>query len=145
MIIKKFTAKTEKDAIEAAKKELESYKAKAAAGAVDELCKNALEVNGVKIVVANAGDADGDSLKTMGDKIKDKLGCGVVLLASNAGGRVNFVAMATDDAVKKGANAGKVVKAAAEAAALKKVCPFCQTEIHVAAKRCPHCTSELDA
>ncbi|MBR0105218.1 MAG: alanine--tRNA ligase [Firmicutes bacterium] len=99
-----------------AKKELEAYKAKAAAGAVDALCENALDVNGVKIVASNAGDVDGDSLKTMGDKIKDKLGCGVVILASAGNGKVSFVVMATDDAVKKGANAGKIVKVAAECA-----------------------------
>ena len=97
-----------------AKKELEAYKAKAAAGAVDALCENALDVNGVKIVASNAGDVDGDSLKTMGDKIKDKLGCGVVILASTGNVKVSFVVMATDDAVKKGANSGKIVKVAAE-------------------------------
>ncbi len=29
--------------------------------------------------------------------------------------------------------------------ATEKTCPFCQTDIPIAAVRCPHCTSELDA
>ena len=31
-----------------------------------------------------------------------------------------------------------------EAAPTTKECPFCKTEIHIEATRCPHCTSELD-
>ena len=38
----------------------------------------------------------------------------------------------------------KEKKEAAAAAPTTKVCPFCCTDIPVAAKRCPHCTSELD-
>ncbi|MDO4619061.1 MAG: large conductance mechanosensitive channel protein MscL [Lachnospiraceae bacterium] len=30
-----------------------------------------------------------------------------------------------------------------EAAPTTKICPFCQSEISIAATRCPHCTSEL--
>lgn len=29
------------------------------------------------------------------------------------------------------------------AAPTTKICPFCKTEIHIEASRCPHCTSEL--
>ncbi len=28
--------------------------------------------------------------------------------------------------------------------ATEKLCPFCQTDIPIAASRCPHCTSQLD-
>ena len=31
-----------------------------------------------------------------------------------------------------------------EEAPTTKVCPFCKSEIDIAATRCPHCTSELD-
>ena len=31
-----------------------------------------------------------------------------------------------------------------EDAPTTKECPFCKTEIHIEATRCPHCTSELD-
>ena len=26
----------------------------------------------------------------------------------------------------------------------KKICPFCKSEIHIEASRCPHCTSQLE-
>lgn len=35
-------------------------------------------------------------------------------------------------------------KPAEEAAPTTKECPFCKTEIHIDATRCPNCTSELD-
>ncbi len=37
----------------------------------------------------------------------------------------------------------KTEEAAPAAAPSTKVCPFCKTEIPIAASRCPHCTSEL--
>jgi alanyl-tRNA synthetase len=49
----------------------------------------------------------------MGDKIKDKIQSGVVVLASGEGDKVSFVAMCTEDAVKAGAKAGDIVKTAA--------------------------------
>ena len=42
--------------------------------------------------------------------LKEKLGEGVIVLASAAGGKVSLVAMATDEAVKKGAHAGNLIK-----------------------------------
>ena len=30
------------------------------------------------------------------------------------------------------------------AAPTTKVCPFCKSEINIEAKKCPHCTSDLD-
>ena len=45
--------------------------------------------------------------------MKEKLGECFFLLASVFDGKVNLVAMATDGAVKKGAHAGNLIKAAA--------------------------------
>ena len=42
--------------------------------------------------------------------MKEKLGEGVVVLASGANGKVNLVAMATDGAMAKGAHAGNLIK-----------------------------------
>ena len=45
--------------------------------------------------------------------LKEKLGDGVVVLASAKDGKVSLLAMATDGAMKKGAHAGNLIKAAA--------------------------------
>ena len=94
-------------------KELESLKAKMAGGAADSILANAVEVKGIKLVAAEVKEADANALRTMGDQLKNKLRSGVVVLASANGGKVNLLAMATDDAVKAGAHAGNIIKAAA--------------------------------
>lgn len=94
-------------------KELEKWKAKMAGSAVDELLNAKEEIGGVTVLAAEVKDADGNALRTMGDQLKQKLGSGVIVLVSGTSGKVNLMAMATDDAVKKGAHAGNIIKAAA--------------------------------
>ena len=56
---------------------------------------------------------DMNGLRDLGDQLKDKLGEGVVVLASVQDGKVNLMATATDEAQKKGAHAGNLIKAIA--------------------------------
>jgi alanyl-tRNA synthetase len=51
-----------------------------------------------------------NGLRDLGDQLKDKLGQGVVVLASDMDGKVNLVAMATEEAMQKGAHAGNLIK-----------------------------------
>ena len=51
-----------------------------------------------------------NGLRDLGDQLKEKLGSGVVVLASAKDGKVSLLAMVTDDAMKKGAHAGKLIK-----------------------------------
>lgn len=94
-------------------KELEKLKAKMAGGAADEMLNSKVEIGGVAMLAAEVKDMDGNALRTMGDQLKQKLGSGVVVLASGKDGKVNLMAMATDDVVKKGVHAGNIIKAAA--------------------------------
>ena len=58
---------------------------------------------------------------------------------------ISVIKAADVKAKKKAAEDAAAAAAAAESAkALVKVCPYCLTEIHVDAVRCPHCTSKLD-
>ena len=93
--------------------ELESLKAKMAGGAADDIISKAVEIKGIKAVCAEVKDADANSLRGLGDQLKNKLGSGVVVLASAKDGKVSLLAMATDDAVKAGVHAGNIIKAAA--------------------------------
>ena len=94
-------------------KELEKLKAKMAGGAADEMLNSKVEIGGVAVLAAEVKDMDGNALRTMGDQLKQKLGSGVVVLASGKDGKVSLMAMATDDVVKKGVHAGNIIKAAA--------------------------------
>lgn len=97
----------------ALKSELESLKSKQAQDAMGDVMDQVTEINGVKLLAAKVDGVDMNGLRDLGDQLKDKLGEGVVVLACASGGRVNLMAMATKEAVEKGAHAGNLIKAIA--------------------------------
>jgi len=90
--------------------ELESMKAKAAKDALGDVFDQVTEVKGVKLLAAKVSGVDMNGLRDLGDQLKEKLGEGVIVLASDLDGKVNLVAMATDGAMAKGAHAGNLIK-----------------------------------
>lgn len=93
--------------------EIESLKAKAAKESLGNVLDNVTEVKGVKLLAAKVPGIDMNGLRDLSDSLCDKMGGGVVVLASDADGKVNLVAKASDDAVSKGAHAGNLIKAIA--------------------------------
>ncbi len=94
-------------------KELQKLKEKMATGAVDEIINSKEEINGVSVICKEVKDIDPNSLKTMGDDIKNRLANSVLVLICKNGEKVNLLAMATDDAVKAGVHCGNIIKQAA--------------------------------
>ncbi len=92
------------------KKKLEAMNAKMASGKLDDVLKNKVEINGVFVAAARVDGLAAGDLRTLGDNLKDKLGCGIAVLASFTDGKIAFLATATKDAVAKGVHAGKVIK-----------------------------------
>lgn len=97
-------------------KEIAALKAKLASGSENEILKNVKEINGVKYTTAALKDIDGEALRDLADKIKDKIGSGLVVLGSTSGEKVQFIAMATKDVLAKGVHCGKIVKEVAKIA-----------------------------
>ncbi|MCI8280870.1 MAG: alanine--tRNA ligase [Lachnospiraceae bacterium] len=93
--------------------ENESLKSKAAKDALGDVMDQVTEVNGVKLLAASVPGVDMNGLRELGDQWKEKLSQGVVVLASECGGKVNLIAMATEAAMKQGAHAGNLIKAIA--------------------------------
>ena len=93
--------------------ENESLKSRIAQSSMGDVMDNVVEVKGVKLLAASVPEVDMNGLRELGDSLKEKLGQGVVVLASAKGGKVNLIAMVTEEAQKKGAHAGNLVKAAA--------------------------------
>lgn len=90
--------------------ENESLKSKAAKEALGDVMDQVQDVNGVKLLAVSVADVDMNGLRDLGDQLKEKLGEGVVVLASAKDGKVNLIAMATDAAMKQGAHAGNLIK-----------------------------------
>ena len=96
--------------LKALSSENESLKSKAAKEALGDVMNQVVEVKGVKLLATSVADVDMNGLRDLGDQLKEKLGEGVVVLASNKDGKVNLVAMVTEGAMAKGAHAGNLIK-----------------------------------
>ena len=99
--------------IKALQSENEALKSKAAKDALGDVMNQVQEIKGVKLLAARVDDVDMNGLRDLGDQLKEKLGDGVVVLASVKDGKVSLMATATEEAQKKGAHAGNLIKAIA--------------------------------
>ena len=99
--------------LKALQSENESLKSKAAKEALGDVMDQVVEVKGVKLLAVSVDGVDMNGLRDLGDQLKGKLGEGVIVLASASDGKVNLVAMATDDAMAHGAHAGNLIKSIA--------------------------------
>ncbi len=86
---------------------LKNEKAKEELGNVLDCVK---EIKGVKFVSAVISQADMNELRNFGDELKQKIGEGVVLIASEKDGKVNLMATATQEALNAGVHAGNLIK-----------------------------------
>jgi alanyl-tRNA synthetase len=97
--------------IKALKSENEKLKSKLAKNSLGDVMNQVVEVKGVKLLAVKLAEVDMNELRNLGDQLKEKLGEGVILLASAlASDKVNLLAMATEGAMSKGAHAGNLIK-----------------------------------
>ena len=93
--------------------EVESLKSRLAQDAMGDVMDQVQEVKGIKLLATEVDGVDMNGLRDLGDQLKEKIGDGVVVLASGSDGRVNLMVTATEGAMKQGAHAGNLVKAIA--------------------------------
>ncbi len=96
--------------IKALQSENESLKSKLAQSSMGDIMNEVVEVKGVKLLAASVPEVDMNGLRDLGDQLKEKLGDGVVLLASAVGGKVSLDDFVNDAAMNQGAHAGKNIK-----------------------------------
>jgi alanyl-tRNA synthetase len=90
--------------------EKDALLAKLAGYQVHDMLDRVQEIKGIKVLAAQAAAPDMDSLRSMVDLLRGKIGSGVILLGSAAGDKVNLVAAVTKDLLGAGLHAGKLVK-----------------------------------
>ena len=93
--------------------EVDKLKKEAARDAMGDVMDQVVMAGDVKVLAISVPGVDMNGLRDLGDSLKDKLGDGVVVIASEQDGKVNLMATATDGAMKKGAHAGNLIKAIA--------------------------------
>ncbi len=102
------------DEIKALSSENEKLKAELANNALGDVRDDIQDVKGVSLIATKVDNVDMNELRNLGDKLKSEIGSGVVLIVSAQGSdKVNMIAMATDDAIVKGAHAGNLIKSLA--------------------------------
>ncbi|MGA2349964.1 MAG: alanine--tRNA ligase [Terracidiphilus sp.] len=105
---------SQEDELKRLRRELEEARMKSAAGALDEALSRAVDVKGVKLVTLRADSLERGQLRTLVDNLKQKLGDGVVVLASaQPEGKVALIAGVTPGLIKR-IQAGKLVGAVAK-------------------------------
>jgi alanyl-tRNA synthetase len=104
----------QEDELKRLRRELEEARMKSAAGGLDEAVARAADVKGVKVLTHRADNLERGQLRTLVDNLKQKLGEGVVVLASaQPEGKVAIIAGVTPGLVKR-IQAGKLVGAVAK-------------------------------
>jgi alanyl-tRNA synthetase len=90
-------------------KEVDKWKAAAAAGNIGALMEQAQDVNGIQVIAASVDGQDGKGLKSLIEKMRDKLGSGIIVLGSPGEGKVALNVCVTSDLIKQ-IKAGDIVK-----------------------------------
>ncbi len=91
-------------------KEIEKLKSNLTLSKLDDIIAGISNVDGVDVIYKKLDNLDGNSLRELGDNIKDQLGSVLVVLGSDKDDKVSLVAMATKDLVVKGIHAGNIIK-----------------------------------
>ena len=105
---------TLQDELKEAHRENDKLKNQMAKDAMGDVMDQVIEVAGVKLLAVKIDNVDMNGLRNLGDQLKEKMGDGVIVLASAADNKVNLITMATDGAITKGAHAGNMIKSIAK-------------------------------
>ncbi|WPL15986.1 Alanine--tRNA ligase [Thiorhodovibrio winogradskyi] len=95
-------------------KELEQLKGKLASAAGSDLAQQAIDINGIKVLAAQLEGVDPKSLRDTLDQLKNKLGSGVLVLATENAGKASLIAGVTKDLTDR-FKAGDLIKVVAAA------------------------------
>jgi alanyl-tRNA synthetase len=99
---------------QAIEKELAKARREAAKRDIEVLLNEVTDVSGVAVLAAKVNALDAEMLREMSDWLRAKMGSGVVALGAVLGDKPNLLVAVTDDLVKRGLDAGKIVRQAGQ-------------------------------
>jgi alanyl-tRNA synthetase len=103
------------DGQRALEKQLAELEARLARSRGDELLAGAKQVNGITVVTARLDGLDADGLRAVVDRVRERMGSGVVVVGGVAGGKVSLVSGVTKDLTAR-VHAGKLMQEVARTA-----------------------------
>jgi alanyl-tRNA synthetase len=96
-----------------ADREIAKLRAQLAGSSVDDLIGSATDVEGFRLIAASVDATSRDDLRQIGDRLRDKIGSGVIVLGAVLDDHPSLLAMVTKDVVDRGIKAGDLVREAA--------------------------------
>jgi alanyl-tRNA synthetase len=103
------------DEVTQQQKEIARLRRELAARDFDAMLGDIETIAGVPVLVGVLAQADADTLREMADRFRQKIPSGVAVLGAVRDGKPAMIACVTDDLVKRGLNAGSIVRQAASA------------------------------
>ena len=94
-------------------REVERLRGEVAGSRAGGLLETAVEIGGVTVLAARVETDGKDGLRQLGDRLRERVGSGVVVLGTILDGKPSLLAMVTPDVVAKGVKAGDIVREAA--------------------------------
>src|SRR5699024_10192932 len=95
-------------------KEIESLKAKMASSVADDILDQERVIDSVPVITYKVNNMDMDSLRNLGDELRQSFDTGIIVLASVSSKNVSFVSMVSKDLVDKGFHAGNMIREVAK-------------------------------
>ncbi|HEX2167231.1 MAG TPA: DHHA1 domain-containing protein, partial [Longimicrobiales bacterium] len=92
------------------RRQLDRARQAGSADAVGELIASAASVNGARVIARELEVADGDELRALGDRLRERLGTGAAVIAGRSPDRVALIAVVTDDMISRGVRADALVR-----------------------------------
>ncbi len=104
------------DELADARRRLAEIERQAGAASAGDLAADTVEVAGVPLATGHIEVESSDALRRAGDELRTRMGSGVIVLATVAGGKPQFLSMITPDLVERGLHAGALIKQVARVA-----------------------------
>lgn len=98
------------DELRRREREIEALQVRLATSDVERLLDAAVQVDGTSVLAVRVGAPDRDTMLQVGDRLRDKLASGVIVLGGVVANQPAIIAMVTRDLVDRGLHAGKIVQ-----------------------------------
>ena len=92
------------------RRRLERAQQAGATDVVTQLIDQAEAVNGAKVIARELEPTNADDLRSVGDRLRERMGTGAAVLAARQGERVALLAIVTDDLISRGVRADALVR-----------------------------------
>jgi alanyl-tRNA synthetase len=106
--------KTTLDELEQTRKQAHHLRQELVSAEFNEQLSNVAQVNGTPVLAMVLSNADVETMRLMTDRFRQRYPSGVIVLGSATDGRPALIAAVTDDLVKRGLQAGDLVKTIAQ-------------------------------